>query len=512
MNLLLFGYVLYTIATVLELLLLSVKTTKHIRQPLGVLCLLLTSGAHAVIVANEPLLFGLPFLFVGLYRMINIMRFSYSRMHTDYLYKVTGTSSFVLGIIQALIGVLAFYVAKNDTLLRALGYLLVFGALVVVTTALISLARQLKSSRLNVLTTFASDEELPSVTIAIPARNETHELADCVRSFVQSDYKKLEILVLDDCSHESTSDIIKKFAHDGVRFIQGSEPGDTWLAKNAGYNKLAMEATGEYLLFCGVDVRVNKDTVRQLMTRMTQQGLEMVSILPMRASGAPRVSFAQLVRYIWELCVPRKLLRRPPVLSTAWLIKADTLKNHGGLGAVKRKVIPESFFARALAQNGLYAFWRTNSECVLESNKDAKAQQQTTIRVRYPQLHKKPENVASIAIVELALLGAPFVAYALWQSVPIVLMLYLGVLYTVILAVAVVLASSITSAHKFWYVVQTFAAVPVDVWLTHLSLWRYEFSRIDWKDRNVCLPVMHVVPHLPRLEDSSATEQDQEQK
>jgi len=37
-----------------------------------------------------------------------------------------------------------------------------------------------------------------------------------------------------------------------------------------------------------------------------------------------------------------------------------------------------------------------------------------------------------------------------------------------------------------------------DLFLINYSMWKYEFSDVDWKGRNVCIPVMHVVPTLPR--------------
>ena len=49
---------------------------------------------------------------------------------------------------------------------------------------------------------------------------------------IASDYPKLEIIVLDDCSQDRTAEIIRNFAHDGVRFIQSEDNKDNWLDKN----------------------------------------------------------------------------------------------------------------------------------------------------------------------------------------------------------------------------------------------------------------------------------------
>src|SRR5688500_13660714 len=98
--------------------------------------------------------------------------------------------------------------------------------------------------------------DMPTVSICIPARNETHALADCLYSVLQSDYEKLEVIVLDDCSHDKTSRIIKSFAQDGVRFIQGEMPAEGWLGKNYACETLAAQANGEYLIYMSVDTRI----------------------------------------------------------------------------------------------------------------------------------------------------------------------------------------------------------------------------------------------------------------
>ena len=36
-----------------------------------------------------------------------------------------------------------------------------------------------------------------------------------------------------------------------------------------------------------------------------------------------------------------------------------------------------------------------------------------------------------------------------------------------------------------------------DIWLLNYSMWLYEFREVLWKGRNVCIPVMRVIPKLP---------------
>jgi hypothetical protein len=30
-------------------------------------------------------------------------------------------------------------------------------------------------------------------------------------------------------------------------------------------------------------------------------------------------------------------------------------------------------------------------------------------------------------------------------------------------------------------------------------MWQYEFGEVIWKDRNICIPIMQVVPELPKI-------------
>lgn len=491
-------WTLYVVALLIEIGLLSIRTYKLTRMTFSVIVTALLAVVYGLILGNEPLVFSVPFVFVGIYRVGNIVRFAAGRMHEDYLYAVTARSSLILGIWQATIGISAVIV-KQATSLSIILVCLAIAAIASLVVGLFSLIQALKRSRLPLPDSYLPDTELPSVTVAIPARNETDDLAACLQSFLASDYKKLEIIVYDDCSYDKTSEVIKKFAHDGVRFVNGSEPGDTWLAKNAAYNKLSQEATGDILIFCGVDVRVQIDTVRLLIAELQKQQLDMASVLPLRASVASWLSYGQIIRYMWELCIPRYLLKRPPVLSTMWIIRAKALKELGGLAAVKRAIVPEAHFAHALAKMRRYAFWRSSKEMHVDSYKTLKQQQATSIRVRYPQLHKRPENVLALTVAELIIITAPLFSYFVlpfnWWIV------FASLFALLVVLIAIIMSSAITKTASVWYVLQTIIALPLDIVLTHMSLWKYEFSRVYWKQRDVCMPVMHVIPSLPKLED-----------
>jgi chlorobactene glucosyltransferase len=341
------------------------------------------------------------------------------------------------------------------------------------------------------------NKELPSVSVLVPARNETKQLELCLQALVASDYPKLEIVVLDDCSAvRKTPEIIRSFAHDGVRFIAGQVPDeDRWLAKNWAYEQLVRNASGELLLFCGVDAAFEPTSLRQLVETLVDRKKDMLSVMPLRARGVgPDHAILQIMRYYWEMCLPRRLFKRPPVLSTCWLIRANSLEHMGGLEAVSRSINPEAHFARQAVVTDAYSFIRSDERLGVYSNKPASEQYGTSVRVRYPQLHRRLELVALTAAFELIFLLGPIVALccaallthtmayiAVWTVALLCLLVTYGIVAT---------GTRLTSRWYGWAFMPI--AFAIDLVMLHISFWKYEFSTVDWKGRNVCIPVMRI--------------------
>lgn len=342
-------------------------------------------------------------------------------------------------------------------------------------------------------------ESVPTVSVCVPARNETNDLPECIESILANTYPKLEIIVLDDCSHDKTPDIIKKFAHAGVRFVNGKEPRDDWLAKNAAYDRLADEANGDVLLFIGVDVRLQPDSIQQLVTQMSDN--DMISVLPRRTLRSEVAVFIQPLRYWWEMGFWRFVSHRPPVLSSCWAIRADVLKRLGTFESVKKAVEPEAVFARKLDKSKKYAFLIANSTVGVVSVKAPKQQYQTALRKRYPQLRRRPENVAILVSVQALVIVAPYLMLAWFAYSGFVLSALLPVLFTVIILSLANTAVYKLSMRRLWPmgIVSLPALILADWALMVRSLYAYEFDKVIWKERNICLPLLNVEKTLPKL-------------
>lgn len=334
-----------------------------------------------------------------------------------------------------------------------------------------------------------ASDELPSLTLAIPARNETRELADCLMAACASDYKKLEIIVLDDCSQDRTSHVIRSFAQDGVQFVQGDKPADGWLGKNYAMSQLTKHANGEYIAYMGVDTRLSQESLSRLMSVMILQKLDMISVLPRRDYAWQFSGIMETIRYFWQMVLPPTSWRTP-VSSSIWLIRREALDRLGSFAHQKYKVLPENHFARALIKDKKYSFFTSNQTLGIFDAKKWSSQVETAIRTLYPKFHRHPVEILGSIWLHLVLL-APYVMLILApvnQS--------LGVLFYVSLAAVVVIGStgmlSARLVRSSWPL--TFITFPLQITqniiLHIMSVIAYEFGEVNWKSRNICYPVM----------------------
>jgi hypothetical protein len=453
---------------------------------------------------QHPVMWTALITLLSIYRLANLLRILENRLQAKQLYAVTRRTACLLITSQLLIGALAFLGRHANISSTNWAYLLGAAQLVSAGVLLASTRRHLRTTRPPTQLKNLTDHELPTLSVLIPARNETADLEACLQSLVSSNYPKLEILVLDDCSqNKHTPAIIKDYAHAGVRFLAGEAPPKHWLAKNYAYHQLAERANGEILLFCGVDTRFEPGSLRTMIEVMRVKQKYMLSWIPRNLVPRRRdvVSLpVQPARYAWELSLPRRLFRRPPVLSTCWLITADELRHAGGFAAVASSISMESFFAKhAIGHDDGYAFLQSDAKTGLVSAKSPTEQRATAVRVRYPQLHRRPELVALVSLAQFSVLVGPFALFVVGVCGSSIGLTVLGGLSAILAASSFALIVTLTYRRFRWAGVWLlpFAAL-YDIGLLNYSMWRYEFREVVWKGRNICVPIAQTISDSAR--------------
>lgn len=468
----------------------TTRTQLKLAQTLSVITTMILSLTVIPVVVLYTSIFSVVYAVLIFFLIINAARIAANRMHIKELYKKTVRSFVWLAPSAAFMLLLAMIFNDTSIFLPLLVVSLIATLLMLISTVISALRWRPK----NIPSTL---EKSPTVSICIPARNETQDLPECIETMLSTNYPKLEILVLDDCSHDKTPAVIKEYAHKGVRFIRGIEPDKDWVPKNQAMNKLFDEATGEIIIFAGVDVRFDPQSVTKLVSLLSN-GNDMIGVLPKRSLAHEFSLFIQPLRYWWELCVPRFIGSRPPALSTCWAIKREKLKSLGEFDSFRKSVQPEAYFAKQLQNT--YGFVISGNTLGISSVKAPRDQYDTAIRTRYPQLKRRLELVPFLLLIELIIFFMPL--FGLLYGLLVSDGLYLAISITTIAMLACINAYiSFLTVYRTWLL--GFITLPFllfEEWFIVLrSMFAYEFGVVMWKERNICLPMYQVEKELPKI-------------
>ncbi len=91
------------------------------------------------------------------------------------------------------------------------------------------------------------------ISIIIPTKNEERNIERCLKSILNSDYKNVEIIVVDQNSTDTTKDICEKY---GVKFITVPK-SETYLPPSNSRNIGFINSTGEYIYHLDADMELS---------------------------------------------------------------------------------------------------------------------------------------------------------------------------------------------------------------------------------------------------------------
>lgn len=253
----------------------------------------------------------------------------------------------------------------------------------------------------------AQKDELPSVSVCIPARNEAHALSACLDRVLASDYEKLEILVLDDESVDRTPTLIKSFAHAGVRFIAGKPLPSGWIGKNHALDTLVREASGELVLFLDVDVHISTRTISNIVDSMGD-GANILSLIPRRYDTYRASALFGHLRYLWD--VIQVGLGGTSASASMWCVRREwLLRAQDGFESVQDVIRPELFFATNSKAHSL--FYR-GSEYGVHYEKHWQSQAESSQRLIVPTI--RYYGLRAYCLVSWLILAVVALPLALW--------------------------------------------------------------------------------------------------
>ncbi|MBU1177662.1 glycosyltransferase family 2 protein [Patescibacteria group bacterium] len=109
--------------------------------------------------------------------------------------------------------------------------------------------------------------KIPKVSVSIVSYNSQKYLAGCLQSVLQQSHQSVEIILVDNASHQNPATEIKKnFPDSDIRLIRNAKN----LGYSGGHNVGIAQATGQYVLCLNPDVILAKDYLKNIVCALSQ--------------------------------------------------------------------------------------------------------------------------------------------------------------------------------------------------------------------------------------------------
>jgi chlorobactene glucosyltransferase len=210
----------------------------------------------------------------------------------------------------------------------------------------------------------AQAQDLPSLSIVVPARDEERSIERCVRSLVAQRGVDAEVIVVDDGSTDATPAILARLAAEfpALRVVAGEPLPEGWVGKPWACAQGAQVARGEWLLFTDADSSHAPNASASTLAFARTNGADALSIMTGQelgtlAEAAILPAILQMIVFasgmLTEINDPlrpdRALANGQYVLVTR--IAYDAL---GGHAALRCAVVEDIEFARRLKRDGRF--------------------------------------------------------------------------------------------------------------------------------------------------------------
>ena len=203
------------------------------------------------------------------------------------------------------------------------------------------------------------DGVLARLSVVIPARNEEEDIEEALRSVLGQKGVELNVIVVNDHSTDQTGAILRRLAEEDSRITVVENPPlePRWLGKpNAMSHGIAV-ASDDLILFTDADVVHCPTSFATGIATLQNRGLDFLSFTPRIVCE----SFWENVfipLHLFPLTAHSARGSNDPKSSEAWaagafmLIKADVLRDVGGIESVKSAILDDSELARVVKRNG----------------------------------------------------------------------------------------------------------------------------------------------------------------
>ena len=174
-------------------------------------------------------------------------------------------------------------------------------------------------------------DDLPGVSVVVPAYNENARVAGCIASLIAQDYPRelLRIIVVDNGSQDGTFATLQATA--GILALQEPAPG-AYAARNLGLRHV----TSEVVCFTDADCTAATDWVRNAVRQLACRSVGIVAgHVQLEAVERGRLSAAELFEKFFAFRQARNA-RENRCVTANWCSRTQLIRELGGFDATLR--------------------------------------------------------------------------------------------------------------------------------------------------------------------------------
>jgi chlorobactene glucosyltransferase len=219
------------------------------------------------------------------------------------------------------------------------------------------------------LSAYQPQPEGPLVSVIVPARNEAVNIERCVRSILQTEYRSIEVIVVDDRSTDATAEIVERLARapevtGRLQLVRGAELAEGWFGKSWAIVQGYRVARGEMLLFTDADSWHAPELLPRTVRALHDERIDLLSVLARQEMVTfwerlvqPHVLVALAARVGNFRRINRTRLAWDAIASGAYILtKRATYERVGTHAAVKQHVAEDLALAQLYVRHHLDIF------------------------------------------------------------------------------------------------------------------------------------------------------------
>lgn len=221
-----------------------------------------------------------------------------------------------------------------------------------------------KAPKIQVIETLP--ENLPSVSVIIPAYNEAFNIQACIQAVLDNELPQntsLQIIVADDESTDQTAALAQAVAEQDARIklikVPPRPTTEIWRGKNWACAQAVKQAQGDYWLFIDADVRLEPNAISTALQTAQAQQSDLLSLAPEIVCGCLAEWLVQpLMMSMIAIGFEFDGVNNPNDIQTAFaagpfmLFRRSAYEAIGGHAAVAADPVEDVALAKRIKQTG----------------------------------------------------------------------------------------------------------------------------------------------------------------